>query len=613
MSIHGGIPGIMRSLIDLIAFGAIPSLGLTMLYQQWRGRTFSSIEFLTISFANFLLAIPLLLLVSISVLPYQFFAIPITILSIISCIPLGSLKKDTLPLSSKDLLLLGVIILFIGFIWILTHAYYPLPDFDPYYWLGKYQGFMNTYRAGNLVIGNRPGFFSIYSFFILLAHIDSYALFKYALPQMFAMSVFPLWMIAKTVSGRLYKVAIVLSPLWAASTILYATTSMPQMIFILSSIFAISFLAYSRITKDTFFLWAALCMFGGSILMYELSIFPLIIAIGCLLFFKRHSIGLYAKKNSIITTLLALLILSNLHFAQHQITFFLYWIFRIINQILAAQPNLRFPAYYINVDKNAVGWSGALGVTQYYAYYVGSAVIVTLGLIVYFSIKKNRRDKLIAEIKNHVETQIALGIFLAFFCISEILPRAIGLALLPERAWIFGGIACTYFAILALAYSKQRIANLLAVALIASAVVSGTAALYVNNQKKYLIPRYQLTSASWVQTNLPSNRLMISDENSDLLQFFSSSNTAIISPLYCNQDFQDPQALLKAIKKTTLPWSLNDEIYIFFAITDPSNPYKARPYIKPREVCSQFVFDQHPEKYARVYSDSNKIIIWKVK
>ena len=611
--VYGGLLGATHSLLEWFVFVCIPSIAAAFLFQQWKKEPFTIAELCAVVAANILLLIPAIVLTSIYILPLHFVVYPLLALSFLSCFVIYKSKLRAIKFTTQDIGLVIAVLLMGALIWVITHAYYPLPDFDPYYWLTKYQSALAAYKAGNLSVGGRSGFFALFFLYRLIAHIDAYAIFKYVLPSLYILPVFPIWMLAKKMKHPVITAAILSTLVWSASTILYALTSMPQMICISAFFFFIAFLTYARITRDPFFIAISIGVLVLCLPLYELAIVPCIAITCCLIWGKRNSIAAYIKSNPIVMILGALLVATNLHYISGQIIFFIFWFLRIFSQILSIKINLLFPAYYVNIDGNSVGWPGIVGVIQYYAYYVGPPIIIIFSYILFLISQKKWRNSIVRELKSSIETQTVFLTFLIFFCMSEIFPRVLSLALLPERIWIFGGIALMYPATLVLLHLSQKTSRYIAVALLAGSVASILGASYVNYQKVHLIPDYQLASASWVQKNLDKNRIMISDENSNLLSFFSSSNTAALSPLYCNKDFADPKALISKLAAAGITEKNTQHAYIFYAQTDPNNPYKVRPYAKHRESCTPFVFDAHPESYQRVYSNDERVIIWEIK
>jgi hypothetical protein len=117
--------------------------------------------------------------------------------------------------------------------------------------------------------------------------------------------------------------------------------------------------------------------------------------------------------------------------------------------------------------------------------------------------------------------------FLCFFIIAEVLPRAIGIAFLPDRAWIFSGVFALGFF---LPLFKTRIGGnkLVLIFFLLGFSANIGAAIYINTLKKYLIPSEQLASAEWIKTHLPQERIIFTAESSRLLKFFSNSQVVSI-------------------------------------------------------------------------------------
>ena len=56
-------------------------------------------------------------------------------------------------------------------------------------------------------------------------------------------------------------------------------------------------------------------------------------------------------------------------------------------------------------------------------------------------------------------------------------------------------------------------------------------------------------------------------------------------------------------------------LYIYYSIISKKNPYTDRPYNTKgmsEDNVGDFIFDKHPDKFKRIYSSGNEIIIWKI-
>ncbi len=656
---HSGIIGIIYSLISLSVLVVLPGMGITTVVERIRKRVFTMSEFLAIASASSLFLVPCVILFSLTALPFYLVHLPLLVLSGISCV-LVYQHKDLVSTSfeRKDAILLAAIFILIILIWIACHAYYPLPDRDPYSWLSRYLAFLTEYNKGSLTFSDRPGFFAFLFLYNALGKIDAYALLKYVLPLLYTASLCPLWVVARRLP-TLWSVTAMTAVFWSASTILYAITPMPQMLFISALFFGMSFLLYARMTGDTFYRYVAGIILVLCIPLYEAATLVFLVWLLVTCWHERTLLYNHFVKNPVALFLFVLLVLTNAPFLYSKVGLILLWSNSLISHISLHSFNLLFPAQYTNVDGNAVGWAGASGIVKYYAYYVGLPVLFILGIGTCMVFFKRWRVSLIREIRNHPETQIALSVFSIFFTISELLPRFFSFALLPERAWVMGGIAVLYPALVFLPKLSKQLSSTLAYVLLILVVPNVAGALYVNYQKQFLITDDQLESASWIQKNLPADRKIISDVNGNLLTFYSQSPAILVSPLFCKKEYTDSNVLLSAINTSqdvsesnknveqvllgirnsilqAKPISKDDvaaiishyslepspipktlaikgHYYIYYSANNPNDPYSKRPYVKQRESCTSFVFDENPAHYERVYQQENNIVIWAVK
>ncbi len=202
-------------------------------------------------------------------------------------------------------------------------------------------------------------------------------------------------------------------------------------------------------------------------------------------------------------------------------------------------------------------------------------------------------------------------------------------------------------------------------------MINASAALYINNLKQYLITTPQLNSAEWIKNALPEERVILTHNNESLLRTHSQSRilnstdpdfyndirifdsliqkyqvTSLdIDTVYMdyqgklvqsvqdlkNIDMQNDNTLMlksvSDIKKLTDTFLKDveivsntspkteslDTIYIYYAKTNPLNPYIHRPYnTEPGQSTDQtLVFDKYPERFLRLYSGPNdEVIIW---
>lgn len=515
----------------------VSGCGNTVLLQWLLKRHFNIPEFLVLSILGNILVFPLILEIEYLAIGKVTDILPwvnaFTVLGIASA--LIFFKKTTL-FSSKETLLFFrnsiplFIVLFLHSIFVLTIVtkFPALPDLDPYKWLYKYTVLFSAFQLDTI---ERPLFGSLTFIGTRLFSIDIFTYFKYGLPTLFTLTVFPVWLVAEKFTDQIRKL-LFLSLLFISPVILlYGTTSMPQQPMIILSYFFISSLLYSHLTKDLFFFYLA----GGISFLgffYHQSSAILLVS-WTIVAVSTHWKKLLSNKTTLI--LLVALIVSNREYIQPIYGFLLNWL-----QIIYANAwsdhllNPLFPAHYTNIDKNAMGWPGLDGVVKYYAFHMGPYIALILFGIFYSMFRRNRLVTFIwlktRESSSLLVIFITLGIF---FAIAEILPRFLNIALLPDRAWVFAGIFFLAPAFLILQFHPNWSRLSLLIFLLAFVLNIG-GALYVNNLKQHLITSAQWQSAKWIINNLPENRLFLSSGNKNLLPFHADSRLfRLPSNLYC--------------------------------------------------------------------------------
>jgi hypothetical protein len=310
--------------------------------------------------------------------------------------------------------------------------------------------------------------------------------------------------------------------------------------------------------------------------------------------------------------------------------------------------NWLYPAQYSNVDRNMMGWDSWGGIIKFYAYYVSPLFGMVLFFFLILLANKKFRSFVLETIFKNTALLILFLSFLTFFVIAEIFPRFPGIALLPDRAWVFAGIFGYLFLFLLLQYfSKLSLKIITAFSLLFIIAIGG--ALYINYLKRYLISPLQLQSAEWIESSLPSNRLFLSYGHRSLLPVHAKSPVInISSSLYCKTDLQEFEKSITTLENSkkiltiqplsiipTLTISISNKyiytltplsslkekpLYIYYSQVHTKNPYRDRPYSMKSwgiDPCPEgkFLFDQFPQKFNRVYYLKDKfdeVIIWKV-
>lgn len=541
-------------------------------------------------------------------------------------------------------------------------AFGTLPELDPHYWYSVFLEQSSKNKIAGL-LGYRPSFISLVYIFNKSANVDLFALFKYVLPLFTLLIMIPAYLAIKEETSKLKRFSILLAPFVTSSTFLYLQIPIPQAIFNIILFHFLFFLIYSQNTQKSFFYFLGGFAAFFSYFYHESAV--IIFAIWMMVTIATHlkKIIFLMKSNLFSTFLLILIIFLNFsNIIIKQINFILQYITKPIS---FGNFNFLFPAQYVNIDGNSVGWEGWTGITKYYTYYIGPVFfLILLSLTYLLFIDPKFRDFFKKETRKK-ESAVILLLLTIFFSISEILPRLFNLALLPERAWMFSGIFSLIFVFYIFKFNYGKTFSIL---LIVSFLINLGGSLYINNLKKYTITKNQLVSAEWIKQKLPAKRIIFSNENKNLIQLYSNSKfIEVTDDFYFDETSYYTQInkfknskiyLLESYKKITEgafettyllskydPISQEDEIkhllekniqnsqetlellisnedltsnnnntlYIYYAKPDKKNPYLTRPYMKLHEEVSAFIFDKYPNQFKKIYTDQeNNVIIWQI-
>lgn len=679
-SVIGGYPS---SLTALFAAFFLNGQNITAIVETVSRNRFSLLEKIATIALIALFVAPLAVTLTAHVAADWLRFVPILLAGVTSCIalwihPFFWEETPTEPTYSPHLLPAGLLAatLYAVLFYHLTTAYYALPDFDPYYWLQKFQ----TEYTQNYVTDirlHRPLFSSIGYIFFQTAGVDLYAYFKYLLPSLALIVFIPATLVANRMRRLFDALLVFLLPAVSGSFILYSFSSIPQTILNLSFFSAIYFIVYSLIAQRPVFYFLAGGIFFLSSLYHEMAVLFLLPWLGLTLFLYHKALLDFIRKNPIASVLGIILIMSHLFPAFLGIgRFLINWTEKIFLAALHFQPNFAFPATYVNVDGNAVGWGNWSGLLRYYAFYLGPLVGVSLLALGWHFYR--RRPAALIPVERSQSERAALGflmsLFILFFLMGEVFPRLFNLALLPERAMGFFGCSVAAFVMIALAGSTKRLwPNFVSLLLIGAIFINAGAALYINNQKRFLITPNQISSAEWIRESLPTDRVILTGSQWNLIRFHSQTGSVIQvdDPLFYqdihvfetakndvpnkNQLYRkslttlvvDLDNLIKRLSsldpviheervindllsgESMIQTFLNSgvanadsdkkkyaPIYIYYAKPSVHNPYANRPYIKAWERIRQgdtLVFDRYPDRFRRVYTlPEDEVVIWEL-
>lgn len=680
-------PRLLRLGISALLFIIIcilPAINATAILSKVSGKIFDRVEFASIASVLSLLLAPFVLSLENDFLHILSPELPILntaasflLFSIFFRSYKNGSEQETLPLRANEqnnfpfrASFITSLIILSGAVFGIVTAYYPLPDFDPYYWVAFFQDEFTKGLISSLT-SYRPLFSSLTYIFNQSAGIDLYAYFKYILPFFALTPLIPAMLIARRFSDLISQMIIFLVPLANASYFLYSTLPIPQAIFNSLLISAIFFTLHSFFSQKRIYSFLAGTILFIGFFYHEMAVIPLFAWSIVWFFSEWKNIISFTQKNKLVMALILLLFLSNFSLFAPMIAFGADWIGKIIHLISTSQTNFSFPAQYINIDSNSVGWQDASGVLRYYAYYFGPAAILAL-LVVVFKLRDISRT-----VFKQKETLFLILSLLLFVLISDIFPRLFSIALLPERALGFVSLFLLSFVpILFLTSSSKalRWRRLIPLGILIALFINLGAALYINSLKVYLITPAELASAEWIKTHLPENRIIFSSNNRRLLKFHANSATADLPnrEFYADQDHLEEYIRQYALEEAPIVDSVRQQLqktadtladlsnkddllssdflsylqtgseelttihslvekelaskyaqekpdgnyYIYYSAPNAKNPYAKRPYMQSEKLetpATGFTFDRSPDRFMRVYSlPLDEVVIWKL-
>ncbi len=425
------------------------------------------------------------------------------------------------PFTLVFLLLLGALV------YNLTRfSFLPVPD--SYSWLIN---FSQSFSINTLPLSSdftRRSFSALLSAFFYLLHLDPFFTFKYFFPLLTLLIMPPLWLAGRYLSTRLWQFAFLFTAVFISPTIILEVTYIrQQVVFLIFLYFIISLSIYAIQVKDKtiYYLLFIFTLFGTIIH----PAFLIILLTSIIAWFITH---LRTVRRFQFTTLLLLILLFPLAKKAALINMFV----RIYEQArasfinaLTGRWNLQFPSFYINSDGYEMSWPGVVGVLKYYAYYVGPAAMLILGLFVFwlFTNQKFRR-RLTSRLHNTVFVAIILP-FILFFFIAEIAPRFGNIAFLPERAWQYLSILAIFVLFFLIKdgpvsrWSNKR-SQLIFGLLILSSITAFSGAAYINSLNKYSMPDYDFRAADWMVKNLSESSMIFSSSSKNIIRYHANMN-----------------------------------------------------------------------------------------
>lgn len=538
-------------------------------------------------------------------------------------------------------------------------AYQFLPDKDPFKWTAR---LTRLFEASSLSAATYRPFFSAITFiFVKTTGLEIFYFFKYIFPFLSISVLFPIWIVAEKINNRYSQALLLLASLISPNAILYSQTAMPQAFAIFLVYYFVFFLLKYRREGDYFYYFSAGAIALLATFFHEIfaAIF-LVWLLAAIIFFRKNVLA--NKRDAVY---LLIILLSN--FSILKFDFVKLWTGKILNFFSTAKINFYFPARYTNIDGNRMGWGGITGIAKFYSYYIGPFVILLFLLIVVYIFKDAAFRQYFKNELRHKAILILVGCFLVFFAISEIMPRFPGIALLPDRTWIFGAIFVIVFLFLLTDFWEKHSATpkKIQLLLFLCAAVGIGGALFINAQKRFLVTGSEMDAAIWIRKSLPAEKTIFSSTASWAARYYSQSEFTGIperyyhndellsrldarknSPLIDNTEFfyysarnlqnassidalvqdditdsvqsaefskiikrsmVDSRSFLQKMSSIDKSSTISDNIYIYYSEKSPKNPYISRPYEVDRNnnlKISDFIFDKYPEKFERIYENN---------
>lgn len=402
----------------------------------------------------------------------------------------------------------SIIVIFLGVSFVI---YRYIPEYDGYYYIINIKEVIGNGAYPN---GSRSLFYGTVISFYYLTKISLYWVFKIVLPLIVSLIFIPLYMKAKKAGvGNVGVVLISLLPFTLpviSQEILYTR---PQSIFILSFVMILYLLSeiLGRERKYKYFWELALLLLVAisGVMLHEMYVSIVIIAfLSTLVFFWPE-----IKKRPILSFVIGILIVGALFVLLNSGT--VNSLNRLVVPIKRAMAHPVFDIWFIdsyrNVSGTQMGWPG-LSWVYYYGYNLGILVPIVILYLVWKKriglIRKSYRESL----------PFWMGMIL-FFVVAEILPR-MGLAYLPDRAWLFLAIALIVIIADILATFDMKKKTVL-YGMVLVYVISFFMSWSITYAKGGWTTRDEYKAAKFIKENTTANAIIISQRgNYPMISYF---------------------------------------------------------------------------------------------
>lgn len=492
------------------------------------------------------------------------------------------------------------------------HQYSFLPGLDAYSWLMKYEISLSQQLSDMSSGINRVLFSTLIAILFRLSHVPLFSLFKYWLPLLSLLPIIPLWLIARTISGRLNQFLFLTGLLASPALILDGQTPRHQLVLLLFLYLSLGLLFTARRYQMPSLFWLTFIACYIGILYHPLFLILILLWILAALLLHRPFINRHPWV--VISCSLILLLIAHFLKLTSMFSNILLRLNDAAINFLTFHWNLYYPASYLS-EGLAMGWPGLIGVLKFYGFYAGPlslfVIFVTVLMLYYFP--AFRRDLLSA-----LRSPYLLPLFLLFvllFFLAEFLPRFTGIAYLPDRAWLLLSIPITIFLAFILRFTLPRRLKLIVTAgFFVALFVSISGTFYINHALAFSIPDYEISAAAWMKNNLPSDSYVFTSSSKNVLRYYARVKQLRMEPSIIRSS--SPADILSRVNE------FHDTIdpartYIYYAVTDPRNPFIDRQYVssytQARPASTFPALTSNPEHFELIYSQPNLVYLWHVK
>ncbi len=542
---------LLGTIITSIHMFFLSGANIMYLVQKLQKRTLSIPLYIALSILASLFFVPAILLGVYTVFGYINQWIPLFFYVSITLIPLlwkkavqyfsriiVDVPTQELPLAFpyRTILLhpvtVGLLLVFAVHIFNVTR--YPfLAVLDPYSWLIKFEEVISARNLYVIDDGDRTLYTVFITAFHYLSSASFYAISKYVFPFLSLLTIPPLYLAGRTLRRPL--LYIFLGAALTSPVIIFEFEIVRQQLMaLLYMYFVVGLCAAYAATKDRLIMYAiGISALVGSLYhpLFLMVVIPWILCMGIL----YRKILWNHKIQGLIFLFLLIPWVEKLGLGRivESIRFLGN---KLIARFIQGNQNWQFPAQYVNIDQNPVGWAGATGVMKYYAFYAGA---LSLAIILAYIVGVLASSKFRAFITKNIRTIgsiIPLLLIVFFFIIAEVAPRTSNVAYLPDRAWQILGVILLFPLLGLLKYIDQfafpYFRRGIMIVLAASIAINIFGAGYVSYLGRFTTPEYEEQAAQWIINNLPKNRIIFSASSKNLLRFHTQSNRIHIEPEY---------------------------------------------------------------------------------